>query len=68
MRPTSGTGPRQHAPGPDSGFLGCEDLNQPAMIQADGMLFRKGEGQPEELFSMVVFDRASVVRRTVDPV
>jgi hypothetical protein len=38
------------------------------VIQADGVLFRKGEGQPDELLSMVVFDRASVVRGKVDPV
>ena len=44
-----------------------KDLNEPAVIQADGVLFMEGEGQPEELLSMVVFDRASAVRRKVDP-
>ena len=38
------------------------------MIQADGVLFVEGEGQPEELLSMVVFDCASAVPRKVDPV
>jgi L-amino acid N-acyltransferase YncA len=56
-----GTEPGHH---PDS----RKDLNEPAVIQADGVLFRKGEGQPEELLSRVVFDRASAVRRKVDPV
>ena len=28
-----------------------KDLNEPAVIQADGVLFREGEGQPEELLS-----------------
>jgi hypothetical protein len=37
------------------------------VIQADGVLFMEGRGQPEELLSMVVFDRASAVRRKVDP-
>ena len=37
----------QSRPPPDA----RKDLNQPAVIQADGMLFRKGEGQPEELLS-----------------
>jgi hypothetical protein len=30
-------------------FAGCEDLNEPAAIQADGVLFMEGEGEPVEL-------------------
>ena len=30
-------------------FAGCEDLNEPAAIQADGVLFMEGEGEPAEL-------------------
>ena len=30
-------------------FAGCEDLNEPAAIHADGVLFMEGEGEPVEL-------------------
>jgi hypothetical protein len=30
-------------------FAGCEDLNEPAAIQSDGVLFMEGEGEPVEL-------------------
>jgi hypothetical protein len=30
-------------------FAGCEDLNEPAAIPADGVLFMEGEGEPAEL-------------------
>ena len=34
---------------PEARFAGCEDLNEPAAIQADGVLFMEGEGEPVEL-------------------
>jgi hypothetical protein len=30
-------------------FAGCEDLNEPAANQSDGVLFMEGEGEPAEL-------------------
>ena len=33
-------------------FAGCEDLNEPAAIQADGVLFMEGEGEPVELIRL----------------
>jgi hypothetical protein len=30
-------------------FAGCEDLNDPAVIPSDGVLFMEGEGEPAEL-------------------
>jgi hypothetical protein len=39
-------------PAPAAGgtrFAGCEDLNEPAAIQSDGVLFMEGEGEPAEL-------------------
>ncbi len=30
-------------------FAGCEDLNETAAIQSDGVLFMEGEGEPVEL-------------------
>jgi len=30
-------------------FAGCEDLNEPAAIASDGVLFMEGEGEPAEL-------------------
>jgi hypothetical protein len=30
-------------------FAGCEDLNEPAAIQSDGVLFMEGEGEPAEI-------------------
>lgn len=32
-----------------SRFAGCEDLNEAAAIQSDGVLFMEGEGEPAEL-------------------
>ena len=37
------------APPTGARFAGCEDLNEPAAIQADGVLFMEGEGEPVEL-------------------
>ena len=33
----------------DVRFAGCEDLNEPASIPSDGVLFMEGEGMPAEL-------------------
>jgi hypothetical protein len=35
--------------GPRVPFAGCEDLNEPAAIPSDGVLFMEGEGVPAEL-------------------
>jgi hypothetical protein len=41
---------RPASPAPDGGrFAGCEDLNEPAAIASDGVLFMEGEGRPREL-------------------
>ncbi len=37
------------APPAGARFAGCEDLNERAAIQADGVLFMEGEGEPVEL-------------------
>jgi hypothetical protein len=37
------------APPTGARFAGCEDLNEPAAIQSDGVLFMEGEGEPVEL-------------------
>jgi hypothetical protein len=34
-------------------FAGCEDLNEPAAIPADGILFMEGEGVPAELTRLI---------------
>jgi len=30
-------------------YMGCEDLNEKAAIQHDGLLFMEGEGEPAEI-------------------
>jgi hypothetical protein len=37
------------APRTEVRFAGCEDLNEAAAIQSDGVLFMEGEGEPVEL-------------------
>jgi hypothetical protein len=37
---------------PGARFAGCEDLNEPAAIQSDGVLFMEGEGEPVELVAL----------------
>jgi hypothetical protein len=39
--------PAEHHPG--NPYAGCEDLNEPAAIQQDGVLFLEGEREPAEL-------------------
>ena len=43
----SATPPAQRAP--FSPFEGAEDLNDPAALQLDGVLFMEGEGEPAEI-------------------
>jgi hypothetical protein len=33
-------------------YMGCEDLNEDASIQYDGLLFMEGEGEPSEIFQL----------------
>jgi len=44
-----GEAPGAEAPVAGARFAGCEDLNEPAAIQSDGVLFMEGEGEPPEL-------------------
>ena len=44
---------------PFSPFEGCEDLNDPAALQLDGVLFMEGEGRPAELEDMVAHLRST---------
>lgn len=40
------------APGGDVPFAGCEDLNEPAAIPSDGVLFMEGQGTPAALLRL----------------
>ena len=45
------TGPA--APAPFSPYEGAEDLNSPAALQLDGVLFMEGEGRPAEITHLI---------------
>ena len=45
------TGPA--APAPFSPYEGAEDLNSPAAVQLDGVLFMEGEGRPAEITHLI---------------
>lgn len=40
---------KQTEKGEGSPYMGCEDLNEKATIQHDGLLFMEGEGEPTEI-------------------
>ena len=44
---------------PLSPYAGADDLNDPAALQLDGVLFMEGEGEPPELASLVLDVRTS---------
>ncbi len=43
------SGLQQPQKSPGNPYMGCEDLNEKAAIQHDGLLFMEGEGEPAEI-------------------